>query len=52
MLKMFKKRREKVRMIVYQAEKTDSFNDENIRSIMRDIRHLTSLTSISLKLQE
>ena len=48
-LTMLKIRREEVRKIVYVVENTESFDDEKMRSMMRNIRHLTSLNTINLE---
>jgi hypothetical protein len=45
-LKVAKKRREQVRKIIYDRQGTVALGDEEIRSIMRNVQHLTSLTSI------
>ena len=52
MLKILRKRGEKVREIVYKRDKYN-VGDKKMRSLMRDIRviiirHLNSLTSINL----
>jgi acyl carrier protein len=47
-LKIIKKRREEVRKIVCAQSGEDRSADEEIRSQMKDMGHLTSLTSLVL----
>jgi hypothetical protein len=47
-LKIIKKRREAVRKVMYDREDMKSPAEEKMRLEMRDIRHLTSFTSITL----
>ena len=47
-LTMLKIRREEVRKIVYAVKNRESFDDEEMRSMMRNIRHMTSLHTINL----
>jgi hypothetical protein len=49
-LRVLNKRRENVRSIIYAVkdDQKQEFNDEKMRSIMRDMRHLTSLHTINL----
>lgn len=49
-LKMLRKRREEVRKIVYDVEGISV--DDEIRSSMRNIKHLNSLTSITINFNQ
>ena len=47
-LKKLKKRRENVRKFAYSNKLVLNLEDGDMRSLMRNVRNLTSLTSISL----
>jgi two-component sensor histidine kinase len=54
MLRVLNKRRENARSIIYSLNdnQKQQFKDEEMRSIMRDMRHLTSLRTINLNFIE
>jgi hypothetical protein len=47
-LMILNKRREEIRSMVLEIDEIESFDDEKMRSVMRDMRHLTSLSTINL----
>lgn len=49
MLKIARKRREKVKYIGYQEQKNSSFDDQKMASLMKDIKQFNSLTSIDFR---
>lgn len=52
MVKMPKKRGERVKKIIYEGKGISEYNVQKIKLEMRHIRHFSSVTSITLNLEE